>query len=159
MDLRKLKTILDLFQHSTIQELELTEGEEKIRLVKDKAGTTTSMVQASNVPAQIIQAPPSVPAITTPNTKEEKIEDSADDNIVKLTSPMVGTFYSRPNPDEANFVSVGDHVTEGDTVCVIEAMKLFNNVSAPVTGTVNSIEVKNEEAVGFGDLLLTFKAD
>ncbi|MBF2734817.1 MAG: hypothetical protein ISN26_01810, partial [Betaproteobacteria bacterium AqS2] len=79
--------------------------------------------------------------------------------LVELKAPMVGTFYSRPNPEEPLFVTPGAHVSEGDSVCMIEAMKMFNTLKAPVSGKVVSVNVQNEEAVGYGDVLMVFEPD
>lgn len=162
MDLRKLKTILDLFESSNIAELEITEENERLRLVKHPSGTSPVGTQ----PTQVIMTPPaSTPASDVAPTPAgtaaatETTTPPVDDGLVKLESPMVGTFYAKPGEGEAEFVKVGDHVNEGDTVCIIEAMKLFNNVAAPVTGRVTQIHVANEQAVGYGELLMTFKAD
>lgn len=157
MDLRKLKTILELFESAAIHELEITEGEERLRLVKDAKASPPQVTMA--VPQQVGHAA-SAPA-PAPNTSiaAPAETDAIEDKLVRLESPMVGTFYSQQSADDEPFVKVGDHVNEGDVVCIIEAMKLFNNVSAPVTGTIVSTEIDNEQAVGFGDLLMTIDPD
>ncbi len=155
MDLRKLKTILELFEQAKIQELEISEGEDRLRLVKDRESTKAFPLQIGQAsmpqqnPATLPQLP--VPAPDTGPGVEE------DDNVVKVTALMVGTYYSSPSENDPQFVKVGDKVTEGDTVCIIEAMKLFNNVSAPVSGTIKTIEVQNEQPVGYGDVLMTIE--
>ena len=160
MDLRKLKTILELFENSDINELELSEGEEKLRLIKgagrpDVAGPATQvLLDGASAPAP---EPPAQPAPAPALAQEAASEPQGDaeaEGMVRLTSPMVGTFYARPSADEPPFVKVGDKVVEGDVVCIIEAMKLFNNVTAPASGTVAEVAVKNEQPVGYGDLLM-----
>lgn len=152
MDLRKLKTILELFEKSDIDEMEISEGEERLRLAKRQTGSPASAQQvAAPMPAPAPQAQPA-PAAAEPAAEE-------DDGLVHLEAPMVGTFYSRPSEDEKPFIAVGDKVMEGDTVCIIEAMKLFNNVKAPVSGKVVRIHVDNEQPVGYGDVLISFEPD
>ena len=156
MDLRKLKTILDLFENSAISELELSEGEERLRLVKGNKSQATQVVSQQLVPS----ATRLESELEQPGTDiaPEQVQ-AEDDRLHRLTSPMVGTYYAQPTEDDPPYVTVGDHVTEGDVVCVVEAMKLFNNVSAPVTGTVMEIPARNGEPVGYGDLLMTFDPD
>ena len=158
MDLRKLKTILDLFENSNIQELELTEDKETIRLSKGPGGVVTSVRPQQPAPAAAVPAavPAPAPAAPAPAPVSAEIED---DGLVELKAPMVGTFYSRQSPDDPPFVAVGTQVSEGDPVCLIEAMKMFNTLKAPVSGKVESIKIQNEQPVGYGDVLMTFRPD
>lgn len=151
MDLRKLKTILDLFKNSNIQELEITEGEEKLRLLKD-------IPQASHA---LPVSPTAVPTTQAPLPAMPPSENVPEDdpNLVLVEAPMVGTYYAKPGAGDPPFVKVGEKVIEGDIVCIIEAMKLFNNVNAPVSGRVRSVDVENEQPVGFGELLMTIEKD
>ena len=155
MDLRKLKTILDLFENSNIQELELTEDKETIRLSKGPGGVVTSVrpQQPAPLPAP---SPAPAPAPASPAPEPAELED---DGLVELKAPMVGTFYSRQSPDDPPFVTIGTQVSEGDPVCLIEAMKMFNTLKAPVSGKVESIKIQNEQPVGYGDVLMTFRPD
>ncbi|HZR03714.1 MAG TPA: acetyl-CoA carboxylase biotin carboxyl carrier protein [Burkholderiales bacterium] len=150
MDLRKLKKLIDLVQESGIAELEVTEGEEKVRISRVGMGATTTYV---GVPPPVVPAPapvaaqsaaPAAPALPPP---EEKIEG----HVVK--SPMVGTFYRAPNPGSKPFVEVGDKVSPGDTLCIIEAMKLLNEIEADHGGTIKEIYVENGQPVEYGEPL------
>lgn len=153
MDLRKLKKLIDLVQSSGISELEVTEGEEKIRIAK-----TLTMPAAQNVaiPANfaMTQAMPmqasgvsAVPAVA-PASDESALPEG---HIVK--APMVGTFYSASSPGAEPFVHVGDVVKKGDTLCIIEAMKLLNEIEADSDGTIKAVLVENGEPVEFGEPL------
>ena len=145
MDLRKLKKLIDLVQESGIAELEITEGEEKVRILRVGHGATTMVAMpqatASPLPAPAVTAAPA--AAATP----EKIEG----HIVK--SPMVGTFYRSPSPGAKVFVEVGDKVSPGDTLCIIEAMKLLNEIEADQGGTVKEAYVENGQPVEYGEPL------
>jgi len=141
MDLRKLKTLIDLVQNSGISELEISEGEEKIRIVKHLAAApVTTMV---NVP---VTAPAAV--APAPTSGAEAAPAQPEGHVMK--APMVGTFYRAGAPDAAPFVEVGQTVKEGDTLCVIEAMKLMNEIEADVSGVIKAIQVENGQAVEFG---------
>ena len=141
MDLRKLKTLIDLVQNSGISELEISEGEEKIRIAKHlTAAPATTMV---NMPAA---AP--VAVAPAPTFEAEIVPPKAEGHIMK--APMVGTFYRASSPDASPFVEVGQTVKEGDTLCVIEAMKLMNEIEADISGVIKAIQVENGQAVEFG---------
>jgi acetyl-CoA carboxylase biotin carboxyl carrier protein len=148
MDLRKLKTLIDLVAESGIAELEVTEGEDKVRIVK-QAGAHVPAV-ASTTLASLAEPKPSgaaVPAAapTTPTADEPKGH--------QVKSPMVGTFYRAPGPGAKAFVEVGQAVKPGDTLCIIEAMKLLNEIEAEVAGTVKEILAENGQAVEYGQVL------
>ena len=145
MDLRKLKTLIDLVQNSGISELEISEGEEKIRitrhLVAAPATTLVSIPVASTETSAVAVAPAPTPgAIAAPALVEGHV----------MKAPMVGTFYRSSGPDAAAFVEVGQTVKEGDTLCIIEAMKLMNEIEADVSGVIKSIQVENGQAVEYG---------
>lgn len=152
MDLRKLKTLIDLVAESGIAELEITEGEDKVRIVKSSAAPQASHVShvyaaptAAAAPAAAVSdaaaaASPAAPAAAEPQGK-----------VIK--SPMVGTFYRSSAPGADPFVSVGTSVSEGQTMCVIEAMKLMNEIPADCAGVVKEILVENGEPVEFGQPL------
>lgn len=151
MDLRKLKTLIDLVAESGISELEITEGDGRVRIVKNYPG------RGEPLPISTVAAPAS----------SESIAASAADSVgatvagpsVKLpsghevTSPMVGTFYRSGQPGSEPFVSVGSQVQVGDTLCIIEAMKLLNEIEADVSGTVREVLVENGSPVEFGQPL------
>ncbi|HEX5611839.1 MAG TPA: acetyl-CoA carboxylase biotin carboxyl carrier protein [Burkholderiales bacterium] len=144
MDLRKLKKLIDLVQESGIAELEITEGEEKVKIVKG-GGTAASSAQQASAPTVVPQATPaSIPAPTT-------VAPASEGELVK--APMVGTFYRSSAPDAKPFVEVGQAVRKGDTVCIIEAMKLMNEIEADVSGTVQAVLAENGQPVEYGQPL------
>lgn len=148
MDLRKLKTLIDLVAESGISELEVTEENDKVRIV--------NKVQTVAVaPAPVVAAPVAAPAVAAaPTTPAEPAV--ADKPVVEgttVTSPMVGTFYRSPNPGADPFVKVGDKVEAGQTLCIIEAMKLLNEIEAETSGTIKEILVDNAQPVEFGQPL------
>ncbi len=148
MDLRKLKKLIDLVQESGIAELEVTEGEEKVRIVKvGRAMPEGSMVFVPPPPAA---APAAAPALPVPATVPAQA--AAEGHVLK--SPMVGTFYRAPSPGAKPFVEVGDTVKAGQTVCIIEAMKLLNEIEADEDGVVKAILAENGQPVEYGEPLL-----
>jgi acetyl-CoA carboxylase biotin carboxyl carrier protein len=148
MDLRKLKTLIDLVAESDIAELEVTEGESKVRIVKSSATPHNQLVMMQ--PQAVAQAPaPAVPAPAAPASAP--IEIVPQGHVVK--SPMVGTFYRSAAPGAAPFVDVGANVKEGDTLCIIEAMKLLNEIDADASGVIQQILVENGQPVEFGQPL------
>ncbi|MCH9704860.1 MAG: acetyl-CoA carboxylase biotin carboxyl carrier protein [Proteobacteria bacterium] len=150
MDIRKLKTILDLFENSSLTEIEFCEGEERIRLSKAQpAGTQPAALPLPNNPFPT--AAPTAAPIAAPIAVTITEEEFAGDVVVK--SPMVGTFYRSSSPDKNPFVDVGTPVKKGDTLCIVEAMKLMNEIPSPVSGVVRQVVAENGEAVGFGALL------
>ena len=149
MDLRKLKTLIDLVSDSNVSELEITEAEGKVRIVKGSAP----------VPAAAALAPPAAPAVAVAPaaaTAEPAAAAPAapPDPGHRVTSPMVGTFYRSASPGAKAFVEVGDMVKEGDTICIIEAMKILNEIEADAAGTVKEILCQNGQAVEYGQALL-----
>src|SRR5438552_16394044 len=146
MDLRKLKKLIDLVQESGIAELEITEGEEKVKIVK---GGVATMPPA---PAMAMAAPVEAraPAASAPAPATE-VEAGQEGHVVK--APMVGTFYRSPSPDAKPFVEVGQAVKEGDTICIIEAMKLMNEIEADASGSVKAILVEHDQPVEYGQPL------
>ncbi|MGZ3184907.1 MAG: acetyl-CoA carboxylase biotin carboxyl carrier protein [Telluria sp.] len=152
MDLRKLKTLIDLVAESDIAELEVTEGESKVRIVKSggMAQNQLVMMPSQGVTQQFAApapaaAPVAAPAAAAPAAPVET------GHIVK--SPMVGTFYRSSAPGAAPFIEVGQSVKEGDTLCIIEAMKLLNEIDADASGTITKILVENGQPVEFGQPL------
>ena len=150
MDLRKLKTLIDLVAESSISELEITEGEGKVRIVKaapQAAVTQAAPLAAGPAPMAMPVAPVAAPA----SAVASEVQDSPSGH--RVTSPMVGTFYRAASPGGAPFVSLGDAVSEGQTLCVIEAMKLMNEIPADRAGVIKEILVENGQAVEFGQPL------
>ena len=147
MDLRKLKKLIDLVQESGIAELEITEGEEKVKIVK---GGAVSVVPGPAAPAVVAAAPPPEAAPAAPAAAAEPQPGEAG-HAVK--APMVGTFYRSPSPDAKAFVEVGQTIKEGDTICIIEAMKLMNEIEADASGVVKAILVESGQPVEYGQPL------
>ena len=150
MDLRKLKKLIDLVQESGIAELEITEGEEKVKIVKGGAVAAPGAA----APATAVAPDPALaresakPPIPAPVQEPEAAQEG---QLVK--APMVGTFYRSPSPDAKAFVEVGQAVKKGDTVCIIEAMKLMNEIETDVSGVVKAILVENGQPVEYGQPL------
>ena len=145
MDLRKLKKLIDLVEASGIAELEITEGEEKVRIAKSIAGAPMMMAQPQMIQAAV---PAAAPAAAAAAPAEEAVPEG---HIVR--SPMVGTFYRAPAPGAKNFVEVGQSVNVGDTLCIIEAMKLLNEIEADQGGVIKAILVENGQPVEYGEPL------
>lgn len=144
MDLRKLKKLIDLVEESGISELEITEGEEKVRISR------TGYAGPSNGQSNVILQPATLSAaVETVNTPIK--DETPEGHIVK--SPMVGTFYRGPSPDAAFFVQPGQTVNVGDTLCIIEAMKLLNEIEADAAGVIKAILVENGQPVEYGEPL------
>ena len=147
MDLRKLKKLIDLVEESGISELEITEGEEKVKIVKGGGvvGVSATPVQVAAPEAPRAAAPAAVPAAdAAPAAGQEG-------HVVK--APMVGTFYRSPSPDAKVFVEVGQSVKEGETICIIEAMKLMNEIESDAAGVIKAILVENGQPVEYGQAL------
>jgi acetyl-CoA carboxylase biotin carboxyl carrier protein len=160
MDLRKLKTLIDLVSDSNVQELEITEAEGKVRIVKGGAG----MSQAVTVPQYTYaSAPDPVPApMTASAAMSAPVLSDAAFSVVALAghsvkSPMVGSFYRASSPGAKAFVEVGDTVAVGDTVCIIEAMKILNEIESDKAGVVKKIMCENGQAVEYGQALLVIE--
>jgi acetyl-CoA carboxylase biotin carboxyl carrier protein len=149
MDLRKLKTLIDLVSESGISELEVTEGEGKVRIVKNAPPV---YVQPSASYAPQYAAPAAGPADAAAAAAPATPAAVAPQGHV-VTSPMVGTFYRAPSPGAEPFVQVGDTVKEGQTICIIEAMKLLNEIESDKSGVVKEILVENGQAVEYGQPL------
>ena len=140
MDLRKLKTLIDLVADSGIAELEITAGEGKVRIAKFSQSAAVVPAVAPAAPAQVVAAPAAAQAPAAPQGHQVK-------------APMVGTFYRSPNPNAAAFVEVGQAVKERDPLCIIEAMKLLNEIEADKSGVIKEILVENGEPVEYGQPL------
>ncbi len=150
MDLRKLKTLIDLVSESNISELEITEAEGKVRIVKGGEAAPVQYVQTGAVPQAAGPAPAVAPAPTIA-APAVAAETAPAGHAVK--SPMVGTFYRSSSPGAPSFVEVGSKVNEGDTLCIIEAMKILNEIEADKSGTITQILGENGQAVEYGQPL------
>jgi acetyl-CoA carboxylase biotin carboxyl carrier protein len=152
MDLRKLKTLIDLVSESGIAELEITEPEGKVRIVKGMAGTQPGPTQHfyQTMPNQ---AGAAMPAAASSAAVAEAVSPPVSTGH-PVTSPMVGTFYRSSQPGNPPFVEIGSQVKEGDTICIIEAMKLLNEIESDKTGVVKAILIENGQPVEFGQPLV-----
>jgi len=148
MDLRKLKTLIDLVAESDIEELEVTEGESKVRIVKSSANPQNQVVMMQPQAAYAQTAPQATAAPVAPIVAAPVVPEG---HVVK--SPMVGTFYRSSAPGTAAFVEVGSEVKEGETLCIIEAMKLLNEIDADKAGVIKQILVENGQPVEYGQPL------
>ena len=157
MDLRKLKTLIDLVSDSNVQELEITEAEGKVRIVKGHGGMVYSNAPTlSQIPQPLMQAAPA----SAPVAAAALSEAAAD--VVALAghtvkSPMVGSFYRSSSPEAKPFVEIGDTVAVGETICIIEAMKILNEIEADKAGVIKKIMVENGAAVEYGQPLFVIE--
>ena len=149
MDLRKLKTLIDLVQNSGISELEISEGEEKIRIAKHVAAPAATTVMLGGHAPAAAPAPVAAPVATA--VAADAAPSLPEGQIVK--SPMVGTFYRSGSPGAASFVEVGQAVKQGDPLCIIEAMKLMNEIESEFAGVVKAVLVENGQPVEYGQPL------
>jgi acetyl-CoA carboxylase biotin carboxyl carrier protein len=158
MDLRKIKTLIELLEQSGIAELEVKEGEESVRIARHPTGQQMAYMQyAPPLP------PPPAQAAPPPAAGAPKAERSAADKILSVTkghivkSPMVGTFYRSPSPGAKAFVEVGQTVKQGQTLCIIEAMKMLNQIESDASGVIAEILIENEQAVQFDQPLFVIE--
>ena len=147
MDIRKVKKLIEMLENSNLEEIEIQEGEESVRLVKSN-GNISNISSAQSI---------AVPQTSTTVAPEEE-NQSEDVNLESeegnfITSPMVGTFYASASPGAKPFINVGDLVAEGDVVCIVEAMKMMNEIKSEFSGKVVSIKVENSEPVEYGQAL------
>jgi len=153
MDLRKLKTLIDLVSESNVSELEITEAEGKVRIVKSGGNVVQQFVAA---PMQAAPVQAAAPVAAAPAAAEAPAAPAAVAGH-QVKSPMVGTFYRASSPGAKSFVEVGSQVKEGETLCIIEAMKILNEIEADKSGTVTRILVDNGQAVEYGQPLFVIE--
>ena len=148
MDIRKVKKLIELLDESGIAEIEITEGEESVRISRYAPGAPAAPVAVAAAPPVVapVAAPVAAPAEAVAPVEPE--EDG-----FEVTAPMVGTVYAAASPGAAPYVQVGDRVSEGDILCIIEAMKMMNQIEADVSGVIKSIRIQNGEPVEFGQTL------
>lgn len=149
MDLRKLKTLIDLVSESGVAELEITEGDDRVKIV-NRVGAAPVPAAAPVVPA--VTAPAAAPAVAVTATEVVAAPVAAEETRT-INSPMVGTFYRAPSPGAKPFADIGQRVKAGDTVCIIEAMKLLNEIETEYDGVIKEILVENGQPVEFGQPL------
>lgn len=143
MDIRKVKKLIEMLENSNLEEIEIKEGEESVRLVKSHGVTP--------VAAQSFILPQEAAVQTSEDINQEDKEIIKEGNLIN--SPMVGTFYASASPGAKPFISVGDQISEGDVVCIVEAMKMMNEIKSEFSGTVLSVNVENSEPVEYGQPL------
>ena len=143
MDIRKVKKLIELLDESGIAEIEITEGEESVRISR----------YAPNVPVAAPVAAPILAAAPVGSPVAAAVPANVEEDGYEVTSPMVGTYYAASSPGAAPYVQVGDRVSEGDTLCIIEAMKMMNQIESEASGVIKSIRVQNGEPVEFGQTL------
>lgn len=152
MDIRSIRKLIEIVEQSDIAEIEIKEGEHNIRISRSKEQViVTAPVAAAAQPAPLSAAPAPAAAAAQPAPV------AAEPNGHKVASPMVGTFYSSPSPEAGPFVKVGDQVSEGDTLCIIEAMKIMNPIESDKSGTIKQIVGVNGEPVEFGQTLFVIE--
>jgi acetyl-CoA carboxylase biotin carboxyl carrier protein len=155
MDLRKLKKLIDLVQESGIGEIEITEGEEKVRISRHGPAGAPIMMAAPALQPMAMAAPSGAPAPGAAAAASPAAPAQPEGHVVK--SPMVGTFYRAPSPGAPSFVEVGQSVTKGQTLCIIEAMKLLNEIEADASGTIKAILAENGQPVEYGQGLFVIE--
>ena len=147
MDIRKVKKLIEMLESSELEVIEIKEGEESVRVVKKQTETVVSHVTQD-------QADPVTEKTVIGHSQETLSTIKATDGEV-ITSPMVGTFYAGPSPGAKPFISAGDEIQEGDIVCIVEAMKMMNEIKSDFSGKVTSVLAENSEPVEFGQALFT----
>ena len=151
MDIRKVKKLIELLDESGIAEIEITEGEESVRISRYPSG---GMIAQAPAPYAAVPATPQAPAAApAPGQPADHAPAVPEEDGFLVSAPMVGTFYASSSPGAAPYVQVGDRVSEGDTLCIIEAMKMMNQIEADVSGVIKSIRVQNGEPVEYGQTL------
>jgi len=150
MDIRKVKKLIELLDESGIAEIEIKEGEESVRISRYAAGAPAAPAVMATPVAVAAPAPMAMPVEATAPMAVAEVEEDG----YSVAAPMVGTFYASASPGAAPYVQVGDRVNEGDTLCIIEAMKMMNQIEADVSGVIKSIRVQNGEAVEYGQTLV-----
>lgn len=153
MDIRKVKKLIELLEESGIDEIEITEGEEAIRISR----SSRALAAAAPMHYAPMHAPMAAPAAPAAPAEAAEADKPAGPSGHAVRSPMVGTFYRAPSPTSPSFVEVGQHVNEGDTICIVEAMKMMNQIEADKSGVVEAILLENGEPVEFDQALVTIR--
>ena len=154
MDIRKVKKLIELLDDSGIAEIEITEGEESVRISRYASGAPVAAAPVvAHAPAPVAAAAPAPAAPQAAEAPAPAPAEAPEEEGFEVTAPMVGTFYAASSPGAAPYVQVGDRINEGDTLCIIEAMKMMNQIEADVGGVVKSIRVQNGEPIEYGQVL------
>ena len=156
MDIRKVKKLIEMLEESQLNEIEIKEGEESVKLVKAISVPVQEQIVTSNIAATA----PQPLAMNEVTSVESDTKESTEPETISgktIDSPMVGTFYAAPNPGAKDFVSVGDKISEGDVLCIIEAMKMMNEVKADSSGIIKQVLIENAEPVEFGQPLFVIE--
>ena len=146
MDIRKIKTLIEMLEASNLNEIEVSQGEESVRI--SKSSGEVKVLQDSNI------------GINNESQSINKIDNNQIENEIKgnqVTSPIVGTFYRKPSPDKEPFVKIGDIVNKGDVLCIIEAMKMMNEIKSEFDGEISSIKVEDGQPVEFGQTIIVIE--
>ena len=157
MDLRKLKTLIDLVSDSNVSELEITEAEGTVRIVKGSHTVAPHYAPPAAQVAMAAQTPGAPAPVGVPATAPVEAPIAEASALHAVKSPMVGTFYRSSSPGAKSFVEIGDTVKQGDTICIIEAMKILNEIEADKSGKVVQVLCENGQAVEYGQTLLTIE--
>ena len=144
MDLRKVKKLIELLEESGLSEIEITEGEDKVRITN--GGKPSSQVKT-------IETTQESETLSTSEPVDAYAKTKSNNGFHEVKAPMIGTFYQSPDPDSEAFVKVGDPVSEGDTLCIIEAMKMMNKIESDISGTIERVLVQNGDPVEFDQVL------
>lgn len=155
IDIRKLKELVRLMVANDLTELDLRDDQQQVTVKRDGPNAVPVVHQASAAPAASAAAPAAAAPVST--EAAAPVEPAADEGLIPIESPMVGTYYSKPSPEKPSFIAVGDPVTSETTVCLIEAMKIFNEIKAGQEGTVAKMLVENGDAVEFGQPIMLVK--
>jgi len=147
MDIRKVKKLIEMLEKSNLEEIEIQEGEESVRLVKSNGNLANTSSDQSIVVSQTSASE----ILVEENQSDDEREETKDRDLIN--SPMVGTFYASASPGAKPFINVGDIVSEGDVVCIVEAMKMMNEIKSEFSGKVVSVKVENSEPVEYGQVL------
>jgi len=150
MDIRKVKKLIELLKESGVGEIEINEGEDSVRISREP---TIAPLPDNEPQSTLHQENKKIPAEKHDSSSTKKKISSSDQNEFEVLSPMVGTFYACPSPEAPPYIQVGDHVKKGDTLCIIEAMKMMNQIEADVSGTIKSIRVQNGDPVEYDQII------
>ena len=154
MDIEEIKTLTDLMVDHDLSEIMIRDGEKRIVLRRGDPGSRQGAQPASASPPAV-----AVPAAPAPEDAAAAAAQEEEEKLAKIASPMVGTFYAASDPDSPPYVKIGDTVNADTVVCIIEAMKVFNEIKAEISGTIESIEVKSGDAVEFGQAIMKVRVD